>query len=119
MLTPAMEKSFANGYVAAHRADIEAGLREAADLEAEAADFLASLPEDGSGRSALDLAFDYAPQDYGPADAGGDLARALAGDTPTFADRRLGATGDRLMQDAMAFKARLDEKAAPPEPDGP
>ena len=102
MLTQRMRNDFIAGYVAAMQAEDVDEAVLAADAEA----FLDQLPEDGFGRTALDLTFDYCPGDYRARDAGGDLARTRRGETPGFGDRRAGPACEDLHDLALAFTPR-------------
>ena len=103
--------SFVQGYIEAmfftDASDLDDGeLADAsfADLAPETltkciedcAKFRASLPKDGSGRDAVDLACDYAPDDYDEQRAGTDFWFTRNRHGAGFWDRELGVVGDEL-----------------------
>ena len=63
-----------------------------ADCEA----FQAGLPRDSLGRSLLDLAYDYAPNEYDAERAGNDYWYTRNGHGTGFWDRGLGEVGEAL-----------------------
>lgn len=74
-----------------------------ARIEADCAKFQANLPRDGQGRSALDLAYDYAPIDYDARHAGTDFWFTRNHHGAGYWDRGLGPVGDKLTEAARAF----------------
>jgi hypothetical protein len=65
--------------------------------------FQATLPKDGHGRTALDLAYDYATVEYEPEQAGRDFWFSRCGHGVGFWDRDLGQVGDDLHTHANTF----------------
>lgn len=65
-------------------------------------EFQDSLPRDGHGRTALDLAYDYATVDYDAHRAGVDFWFTRCGHGAGFWDRKLGEIGDELSEAAHA-----------------
>jgi hypothetical protein len=95
---------FSAGYVAAGG--------DPATADVTCADFVAALPRDSFGRTALDLAVDYSPKPYTLRDAGGDLARARCREAPSFADRKLGPVGEQLLRAASSTCKTTTSKTA-------
>lgn len=65
--------------------------------------FRDTLPKDHHGRTALDLACDYAPAPYDETQAGRDFWYTRCGHGCGFWDRGLGPVGDELSEHACHF----------------
>ena len=74
-----------------------------ARIVATCARFIASLSKDSLGRTALDLACDYAPANYTAKRAGVDFWLTRNGHGAGFWDRGLGPVGDELARAANRF----------------
>jgi hypothetical protein len=70
---------------------------------ADCASFQNDLPKDSHGRTALDLAYDYAPVAYDATQAGHDFWLTRNGHGAGFWDRGLGVVGDDLTEAATCF----------------